>query len=861
MNSYKIISPFEITVESDSLKNAIKKLINKNYINDSNKNEYSNQVIVIDEYNNKYNAKIEFYKKYHSHSNYSPKVRIHFMPTMVNSVVGLPVYSPPVRRMSPVFMSSPIMKSVASPVRMIRSASPVFIRSAAPLVTGAVAVPAAVAVSTVTPGVSKPIILPQPLVNPIIQIESLPEPIKIKSSGTILVPPPVPSFPVQQKFIDPILQIQSLPEPIKIKSSDQSYSGPVLPPPPVGPFPGPVLPPPPRPPVGPFPGPVLPPPPMPPVGPFPGPVLPPPPRPPVGPFPGPVLPPPPMPPVGPFPGPVLPPPPMPPVGPFPGPVLPPPPRPPVGPFPGPVLPPPPMPPVGPFPGPGIPSPTPAILPSATPEDIIVPPRPPPMPFPEPVVQPPPTPTPPILPSPKPEDIVLPPRPPVMPFPEPVVQPTPTPTPTPQILPAPPVQQDGNLLIENDIKPLMQSLNAAHFKQYVEPKLLKRKTTMKISHNIDTTNYTDIYLTSDLHADYRKLVQILINSGLISIPSGIDIYNDEQIYDPKIITDSTWNKRNALFIVIGDLVDGRRYQNVNDKHGSFELLIHLVLYNLKIKAEAMNSNVCFTIGNHDFHSILYQRPVSKGANELFLYIHLAAYRYFIDLETRSKILSKFYELSPYIFLNLNNNEIICVHGGLHNNIGNPTLNINDLINIQNRLNSGGLSAINYDMFDKQQIPDIASTGLNPRDGIVDGALWTRFYAESTQRTEVCNTIKSSGYQFIIVGHCPTINTNNFSGIRDNMINNPKYTDCESNNTTGNKGCVVIDKCRDKNNYPVLAFVDSALSEAFRRPGVDNKERQVELLHLRENPAIKLGRKYNVISRLSLKNSAEPTDIPI
>ncbi len=781
MNSYKIISPFEITVESDSLKNAIKKLINKNYINDSNKNEYSNQVIVIDEYNNKYNAKIEFYKKYHSHSNYSPKVRIHFMPTMVNSVVGLPVYSPPVRRMSPVFMSSPIMKSVASPVRMIRSASPVFIRSAAPLVTGAVAVPAAVAVSTVTPGVSKPIILPQPLVNPIIQIESLPEPIKIKSSGTILVPPPVPSFPVQQKFIDPILQIQSLPEPIKIKSSDQSYSGPVLPPPPVGPFPGPVLPPPPRPPVGPFPGP--------------------------------------------------------------------------------VLPPPPMPPVGPFPGPGIPSPTPAILPSATPEDIIVPPRPPPMPFPEPVVQPPPTPTPPILPSPKPEDIVLPPRPPVMPFPEPVVQPTPTPTPTPQILPAPPVQQDGNLLIENDIKPLMQSLNAAHFKQYVEPKLLKRKTTMKISHNIDTTNYTDIYLTSDLHADYRKLVQILINSGLISIPSGIDIYNDEQIYDPKIITDSTWNKRNALFIVIGDLVDGRRYQNVNDKHGSFELLIHLVLYNLKIKAEAMNSNVCFTIGNHDFHSILYQRPVSKGANELFLYIHLAAYRYFIDLETRSKILSKFYELSPYIFLNLNNNEIICVHGGLHNNIGNPTLNINDLINIQNRLNSGGLSAINYDMFDKQQIPDIASTGLNPRDGIVDGALWTRFYAESTQRTEVCNTIKSSGYQFIIVGHCPTINTNNFSGIRDNMINNPKYTDCESNNTTGNKGCVVIDKCRDKNNYPVLAFVDSALSEAFRRPGVDNKERQVELLHLRENPAIKLGRKYNVISRLSLKNSAEPTDIPI
>ena len=69
----------------------------------------------------------------------------------------------------------------------------------------------------------------------------------------------------------------------------------------------------------------------------------------------------------------------------------------------------------------------------------------------------------------------------------------------------------------------------------------------------------------------------INLYLVSMIKTKQFEDAKNANDPKIITESTWNKRNALFIVIGDLVDGRRNRDVNDKYGSFELLIHLFLY--------------------------------------------------------------------------------------------------------------------------------------------------------------------------------------------------------------------------------------------------------------------------------------------
>jgi hypothetical protein len=424
--------------------------------------------------------------------------------------------------------------------------------------------------------------------------------------------------------------------------------------------------------------------------------------------------------------------------------------------------------------------------------------------------------------------------------------------------------DMEFLFNEDIAPLMTSFNEEHFSTIVKVKLDTRKSLLTINNNIDTTKYKDIYFTSDIHSDYRKLVQILVNARLITIPSDIDLYDDDSIYDPRIITESDWIKPNSLFVLIGDLVDGKRpgINSVNDKHGSFELLLHLLLYNLKIRAEEKNSNIIFTIGNHDLHSILIKYP-ADSSNILQSFVHPNAITYFSNNETRSRILSQFYNLSPYLFLNLNNNEIICVHGGLHNP---PPRNnyLENLIGIQDRINREGLHIINFNMFNNNELPDVVeTTGYddNGRLNIRDGALWTRFYANSADRDLVCTNVLATPYKFIVVGHCLT---NIFTALGTIMNADRTYDRCETNdnNLTNGKGCVVIDTCRDAKLAPVLAFVDTALSQAFRT-GVDNKNRHIEILHLKadERETAIEGRKYNVFSRLEVRNNEEPIDIRI
>ncbi len=408
----------------------------------------------------------------------------------------------------------------------------------------------------------------------------------------------------------------------------------------------------------------------------------------------------------------------------------------------------------------------------------------------------------------------------------------------------------------EISNLMFSLDVNYFKQYIEPKLLNRKSTLQINHNINTDNYNDIYFTSDLHADYRKLVQMLVNAKLISIPTDINIYSD-QIYDPRIISESQWIKSNSLFIVIGDLIDGHRSVDVDDRYGSFELLLHLLLYNLKIKAQQINSDVLFTIGNHDLHSVLaYVNEPSVG-NYLGDYVHNTSKKYFINHQTRVAILKLFYDLSPYLFLNLNNNEIICVHGGLHNPRDTEEINMDAVISIQNNININGLSQLSHTYFINNSLKQISSKDNVGR--ISNGILWTRFYASSNDRNLVCSTIKKTNYKFIVVGHCPT---SNFRPLEDIMNNDAKYNNCDRLNQTNGKGCVIIDSCKDENNIPVLAFVDSALSSAFRSsPGI-NQKRNIELLHLRNNNLnIIPNRKYNIISRLEVGDSIQPNDIQI
>jgi hypothetical protein len=161
-------------------------------------------------------------------------------------------------------------------------------------------------------------------------------------------------------------------------------------------------------------------------------------------------------------------------------------------------------------------------------------------------------------------------------------------------------------------------------------LTRYKAEHEINHVIDLSakKYEKVYIISDLHADYRKFLQILASSGIVTLPPGKTLemlYEpSEDIYDIAYITSTTWNLENTLLIIVGDLVDGARTSGseVDDKFGVFELYMHMLLYNLRIQANkpGKKSDVVFTIGNHDYHSVI-------TLSDLFQYIHQSALMHF------------------------------------------------------------------------------------------------------------------------------------------------------------------------------------------------------------------------------------------
>jgi hypothetical protein len=369
-----------------------------------------------------------------------------------------------------------------------------------------------------------------------------------------------------------------------------------------------------------------------------------------------------------------------------------------------------------------------------------------------------------------------------------------------------------------------------------------------NHKIKTDKYTDIFITSDLHADYYKLVYNLVVGGFIMLPDDITLEdintaNYKSIYDHKIITESKWIKHNTLFIIIGDLINGRIINDTNktiglvsDNKGSYELLIHSLIYNLRIKARLFNSEILFTIGEHDLNSV-----IMSDNSDFNKYSTKSTLDYFnIYSVNRNELLQQFYKLSPYLFLELEDggsNKIICVHGGLHNNNGTQ-ISLGGMERLQISLNSGSFKEL--------------STNSLTKKGTTDGPLWSTFYAMNDKSCSVKDLTKT----FVIVGHTPTNNTK-FVNIQSILNNNERlYDTCDGKD--GLNGCVVIDdKCLDDEGLPLLAFVDTAQSEAFRQLKIDswsksimsqsreNANRKVEFLHLKTSKYT-TGRRYNSIS---------------
>jgi hypothetical protein len=407
-----------------------------------------------------------------------------------------------------------------------------------------------------------------------------------------------------------------------------------------------------------------------------------------------------------------------------------------------------------------------------------------------------------------------------------------------------------------------------------------------THNIDCTLYDNVYIFSDIHADFFKFCQILFEYELIKIndTNKNDIINEiysnlnehqteEQILSMyeiffHIIENIEWNGgEKTLIILVGDLVDGKRNdQEVYDPIGIFELLIHSLVHNIRIKSRENKSDMLFTFGNHDFFGCFYNDFA------YFNYIHTSCKEYYeMDLNKRLLFLQPFYINSPYLFLNLQYNgktKIKCLHAGIHKSNG-ERIPDNALDESQKMLNS-----ITFDNITKIQMEDIKS--------IADTILLVRpYYNVNENNEDGCKYIKDDD-PLLIIGHCPTAES---MKTEIQNINSPEYVNCDywENLTDTNKikefidfrhnpqtkGCVVVG-CNHENHTPKLIYVDSALSNSFRNHLIYqklftnnkenaeknritnniNKTRHVEILKLsREGATPDAKYYYNILERLN------------
>ncbi len=385
----------------------------------------------------------------------------------------------------------------------------------------------------------------------------------------------------------------------------------------------------------------------------------------------------------------------------------------------------------------------------------------------------------------------------------------------------------------------------------------------INHNNHVKRYNNVFVISDLHSDFRKFLQILIKANIVLLPDKLSIDNlyepPEKIYDIKWVTDLEWNPiyKKCLLVIVGDLVDGKRGKNkVNDPRGSFELLIHLLIYNLRISSFFYDSNILFTIGNHDYHTVI------ADDGQLNHYITPESLNFFPKENqknnlSRSNILNQFYNLSPYFFIKLSDKdltELIFVHAGLHyKNVPPPYSNrINQILleQMQNDINKEGIVDIKGNPNPKIKISLIIS---NPSSKDTDGALWSRLYAE--QEAGACDILKPEKFKTLVVGHCPT--SVGFHRIDKIKRESGKLYDSCENETYG---CVVAD-CLSEDG-PKLIFSDTGLSQAFYEITSLNSERNIDILKFSHDETLSTNKRWlNKIVRLKVggKSHNIETDI--
>jgi len=358
------------------------------------------------------------------------------------------------------------------------------------------------------------------------------------------------------------------------------------------------------------------------------------------------------------------------------------------------------------------------------------------------------------------------------------------------------------------------------------------------HSIDPKQFDTIYTTSDIHADVYKLNTLLSSSGLIDSTGFEDRSN---ILEKPF----KWLKPKTLFVIVGDVVDGARngFSEILDPIGDIELILHIYIFNLRLMAHEVGSEIRFTIGNHDYHSVVKEN--SDDLPDFYnSWVHTSAIRFFGSRTTRRDCLLPFYLCSPYFIITVAN-ELAFIHAGINSEDGQDIMDLSEaIVLMQTKLDADG----DFAKLSKGAHKFLSEIGADSKEG---GPLWTRFYSFGSP-ADVCDALEDP-YKMVIVGHCQTDSCSQGQHMA-NILKDPQFSAC------GSGGCVLLG-C-NKKGPPALGFVDISMSSAFRNrisrfgfpiypPQIikaDEERRRAEFLKLEHVPELDTSdRYYNKISR--------------
>ena len=355
-----------------------------------------------------------------------------------------------------------------------------------------------------------------------------------------------------------------------------------------------------------------------------------------------------------------------------------------------------------------------------------------------------------------------------------------------------------------------------------------------------TKFEQIHVMSDLHADYELVFRHLIRFGIMKCTHKNwykDILNKNKAN--KVLGSVQWGLGpNNLLVICGDIVDGKRGDTQVPKCDlNVEVMLHILLRNLKILAKEVGSDVILLYGNHDFMCLSadddsYEHYCHLNYNGMGLDDKDVLYDY-SDINNRYHMLKPFYKNYSLYFGILKENvkigkdyeiddyELLFSHAGF---FFDNSLMFKKTKQLQKDLQTAydkqhvNAFAINIPKNDSREGKDGPYEGSNRNN--MPTVVWTRDSIKNTSTNDEKFCDKHLEKPTMIVGHCQC---DSHKYAQPRTTNRP----CSAIIEHGSTPLCIYPKCFN-NGIPKLINIDTSLSRAFSVESETKYEKKYEML---------------------------------